>query len=85
MKLLVILFSLKLYTHINIFNKGITITNAFFKKKRKIKELNIKPNKIWVDKGCKFYNNEIMVRKKKTKRNEKTCIQCIMKENLLLL
>ena len=85
MKLLVILFSLKLYAHINIFNKGITITNAFFKKKRKIKELNIKPNKIWVDKGSKFYNNEIMVRKKKTKRNEKTCIQCIMKENLLLL
>ena len=65
--------------------KVLQLQMLFSKKKKKLKELHIKPNKIWVDKGSKFYNNEIMVRKKKTKRNEKTCIQCIMKENLLLL
>ena len=34
--------------------KGITITNAF---QKTLKESNRKPNKIWVDKGSKFYNN----------------------------
>ena len=36
--------------------KGITITNAFFKK---IDESNRKPNKIWVDKGSEFYNRSM--------------------------
>ena len=36
--------------------KGITITNSF----QKIwKESNRKPNKIWVDKGSKFYSNSL--------------------------
>ena len=34
--------------------KGISIVNAFQKKK---KESDRKPNKIWIDKGSKFYNN----------------------------
>ena len=34
--------------------KGITITSAF---QKNLKESNRKPNKIWVDKGSKFYNN----------------------------
>ena len=34
--------------------KGISIVNAFNKI---IKQSNIKPNKIWVDQGGKFYNN----------------------------
>ena len=33
--------------------KGITITNAF---QKILKESNRKPNKIWVDKDCEFYN-----------------------------
>ena len=33
--------------------KGITITNAF---QKILDESNRKPNKIWVDKGSKFYN-----------------------------
>ena len=33
--------------------KGVTITDAF----QKIDGCNRKPNKIWVDKGSKFYNN----------------------------
>ena len=34
--------------------KGVTIVNAFHKI---LKESNQKPNKIWVGKGSKFYNN----------------------------
>ena len=34
--------------------KGITITNSF---QKTLKESNRKPNKIWVDKGSKFYNS----------------------------
>ena len=34
--------------------KGISIFNAF---QKILKECNRKPNKIWVDKGSKFYNN----------------------------
>ena len=34
--------------------KGISIVNAF---QKILKESNRKPNKIWVDKGSKFYNN----------------------------
>ena len=34
--------------------KGTTITSAF---QKNLKESNRKPNKIWVDKGSKFYNN----------------------------
>ena len=33
--------------------KGITITNAF---QKILEECNRNPNKIWVDKGIKFYN-----------------------------
>ena len=33
--------------------KGVTITDAF----QKIDGCNRKPNKIWVDKGSKFFNN----------------------------
>ena len=36
--------------------KGITITNAFLKNLDKSK---CKPNKIWVDKGRKFYNRSM--------------------------
>ena len=35
--------------------KGITITNAF---QKILKESNCKPNKIWVDKGSEFYNDQ---------------------------
>ena len=35
---------------------GITITNAF---QKILKESNRKPNKIWVDKGSKFYNRSM--------------------------
>ena len=34
--------------------KGVSIVNAF---QKILKEFNRKPNKIWVDKGSKFYNN----------------------------
>ena len=34
--------------------KGITITNVF---QKILKESNIKPNKIWVDKRSEFYNS----------------------------
>ena len=37
-------------------NKGITITNAF---KKNLNESDRKPNKLWVDKGCKFYNRSM--------------------------
>ena len=36
--------------------KGNTITNAF---QKILKELNCKPNKIWVDKGSEFYNRSM--------------------------
>ena len=36
--------------------KGITITNVFPKI---LKESNRKPNKIWIDKGCEFYNTSV--------------------------
>ena len=36
--------------------KGITITNAFH---RILKESNRKQNKIWADKGSKFYNRSM--------------------------
>ena len=35
--------------------KGISITNAF---KKIIKQSNKKPNKIWVDQGSEFYNQD---------------------------
>ena len=34
--------------------KGVSIVDAF---QKILKESNQKPNKIWVDKGSKFYNN----------------------------
>ena len=36
--------------------RGITITNAF---QKMLDESNWKPNKIWVDKGSKFYNRSM--------------------------
>ena len=36
--------------------KGITFTNAFQKILDKSKS---KPNKLWVEKGCKFYNRSM--------------------------
>ena len=36
--------------------KGITITNAF---QKILDECNRKPNKIWVDKGSKFYKRSM--------------------------
>ena len=36
--------------------KGITIINAF---QKILEESNRKPNKIWVDKGSKFYNSSV--------------------------
>ena len=36
--------------------KEITITNAF---QKILDESNQKPNKIWVDKGSKFYNRSM--------------------------
>ena len=36
--------------------KGIKIANAF---QKILKESNCKPNKIWVDKGSKFYNRSM--------------------------
>ena len=36
--------------------KGITITNAF---QKILDESNWKPNRIWVDKGNKFYNRSM--------------------------
>ena len=38
--------------------KGITITNVF---QKILKELNRKPNEIWVDKGSEFYNNSLKI------------------------
>ena len=36
--------------------KGITITNFF---QTVLDEANRKPNKIWVDKGCEFYDRSM--------------------------
>ena len=36
------------------YKKGVSIINAF---QKVLKESDRKPNKIWVDKGSKFYNN----------------------------
>ena len=60
--------------------KVTTITNAF---QKILRESNCKSNKIWVDKGSKFYNRSM-----KSWLEEKMiwkCVQRIMKENLLLL
>ena len=60
--------------------KGISVVNAF---QKILKQSDRKPNKIWVDKGSKFYNNSF---KKWLKDNDiEVCIQYIMKENQLLL
>ena len=60
-------------------NKGITITNAF---QRILDESNHTRNKIWVDKGRKFYNRSM---KSWLEKNAVKCIQPIAKENLLSL
>ena len=59
--------------------KGITITKSF---QKKLDESGHKPNKIWVDKGSKFYNKSM---KSWLQDNYMTFIQTIKKENLLLL
>ena len=59
--------------------KGITITNAF---QKTLDESNRKPNKIWVNKGSKFYNRSI---NSWLEKNAVKCIHHIMKDNLLLL
>ena len=60
--------------------KGITITNA---SQKMLDELKRKPNKMWVDKGSEFYNTSM---NSWLETNDiEMCIQCIMKENLLLL
>ena len=59
--------------------KGTTITNAI---QKILEESNHKPNKIWVDKGSKFYSRSM---KSWLGKNDKKCIQPVMKENLLLL
>ena len=59
--------------------KGISIVNAF---QEKLDDLKNKPNEIWGDKGSEFYNNSF---KHGYKIMILSCIQQIMKENLLLL
>ena len=57
--------------------KGITITHAF---QKILKESTRKPNKIWIDKGSKFYNKSM---KSWLEKMSQKCIQHIMKESLL--
>ena len=59
--------------------KGVSIVNAF---QSILKKSNIKPNKIWVDKGSEFYNRSM---KSWLEKMIYKCIQHIMKESLLLL
>ena len=59
--------------------KGASIVNAF---QKILDDSKRKPNKIWVDKGSEFYNNLL---KNGYKIMILSCIQQIMKENLLLL
>ena len=59
--------------------KGVSIVTAF---QSILKQLNRKPNKIWVDKGSEFYNASF---KNGCKIMISLCIQQIMKENLLSL
>ena len=59
--------------------KGIRITNAF---QKILDESGWKPNKIWVNKGSKYYNRSM---KPWLVDNGIKCIQHIMKQKLLLL
>ena len=59
--------------------KGVSIVNAF---QNIFKKSNRKPNKIWVDKGSKFYNNTF---KKWIKDNDIKMYSTNNEENLLLL
>ena len=65
--------------------KGVSTVNAFKKVILKGSEAEskrqIKPNKIWVDQGCEFYNNSF---KDFLKKITLKYIQHTMKENLLL-
>ena len=58
--------------------KGTSIVNAF---KKILSDPNRKPNKIWIDQGCEFYNNAV----KDFLKIILKCIQHLMKESLLLL
>ena len=60
-------------------DKGITITNAF---QKILGDSKGKPNKIWVGKGSEFYYRSL---KSWLQDNKSNCIQCIIKENMLLL
>ena len=59
--------------------KGVSIVNA---SQKIFKKSNRKPNKIWVDKGSKFYNNTF---KKWIKDNDIKMYSTNNEENLLLL
>ena len=59
--------------------KGVSTVNAF---QNILDDSNRKSNKIWVDKGTKFYSNFF---KKCIKDNILKCIRYIMKVNVLLL
>ena len=58
--------------------KSITLTNAF---QINLNQPNCKPNKIWVDKGSKFYNRSM----KSWMQDNDIEMYLIMKENLFLL
>ena len=65
----------------------IRITNPFQRildelKRCVTKSKGCKPNKIWVDKGSKFYNRSM---KSWLEKMTQKCIQHVMRENLLLL
>ena len=57
----------------------VTITNAF---QKVLKESDRKPNKIWIDKGSKFYNSSF---RKWLKDNDIETYSIHNEENLLLL
>ena len=57
--------------------KSVSIVDTF---QKILNDSNRKSNKIWVDKGSKFYNNSF-----KKKIMILRCIRYIMKENQLLL
>ena len=59
--------------------KRITITNVF---QKILDESNYKPNKIWVDKGTKFYSR---LMKSWLDKNDIEMYSTITKKNLLLM
>ena len=49
-------FCYGLLIFIDIYNQYAWVTNDF---QKILKEPNRKPNKIWIDKGCEFFNRSI--------------------------